>query len=588
MMRKNIAKVLSVALSVPLLSSTIALSALGMKTEASEPTQQETPAEADGGDEEAAPAESGSENNENAEAGTPAASDSAGESAEANPSEGSQGTATEEANKAEGVDESADAEGEDGQDSDEEEEPGAGEEGFGENAEKLEGAEDEEELEGEDDLEEEAEPESEESALDRLKNKVAGASESAEENSYTGISVEDNDLSDWDNVTKTDASSYSNGNIGDTAIAFDGDYVYLYITEKKPNYGSWAGENSTGNLVITTDLGYDMVIKLGNNNEVTVYDPYGNLVDVISYSDYTQSDWNNGEYCFHRELAIPASALPYYKNTVSFGYYLGDTFISDVSNLDGSKGNIYDDDEDSDGDGGSDIGADISVDGDTSDWNGEIHTSIEYDTAGTHRAAVDASGAITSDGENVYVHATTANEKFTGNYENGGQKGSQTNGNEYQEFHVSLDGGNSYVTVTTLGLNDDGSYNWDLVDRMPSTEEGTYRFVLYDVTSWQNFTSADSQGAKVYGEMVITIKRDANGIAREEAEFYLDTEALAKYNGMDANSLSTVSVNFHRIGDKWLTSAGTSTGPWTGLAICLIPTALIFYRKKNLMELQLA
>lgn len=392
----------------------------------------------------------------------------------------------------------------------------------------------------------------------------------SESNAYTGIDVEDNSFDDWDGVTKVDTSTSSNGLVNNTAMVFDGDYIYLYLNEKQPNSAAWSGPGSSGNFVITTDLGNSMVVHVLKDGSVEIY--YNNQLvsDVISYANYSDSSsgWVWGDTC-NREIRISKSALPYYSNTISFGYYLGDTFISDVSNFDGSGGNTGDSGDDS---GGSSETTDATVDGDYSEWTNIKTEIIEYDTAGTQSGIVDAQGALYSDGDKAYGYVYTSNSDHL-----------SENGYGFGEFNVMINNDSSKTQMVTAVLaNADGTLDWN-ASKTTTLANGTYTFYLFKTNGWGNTTSLDnvSSGDTIYGKMVVTINGD-----KDQMEYSLDLATFAQQYNLSANDIGTCSVLYHRLGNKWLSCAGTSTDPLLGSMLCVIPTGLIFFwkKKKNPME----
>ena len=173
---------------------------------------------------------------------------------------------------------------------------------------------------------------------------------------YNGITI-DGSFKDWDAVTKYDADCPNEEHkycIEKTAMVFDGDYVYIYIKDGNAGSAFGAGSHSNGRYSIKTDLGNELVFQLTQDGGI--------------------SGVENAE-CIHVgkqwEIAIPKADLPAYNNTLSFGLYLTDPFVTDVYNLDGSTG--------------KDTNIDIAYDGLYGDWNNYPHTTIEYATAGTQQ-----------------------------------------------------------------------------------------------------------------------------------------------------------------------------------------------------------
>lgn len=73
---------------------------------------------------------------------------------------------------------------------------------------------------------------------------------------------------------------------------------------------------------------------------------------------------------------------------------------------------------------------------------------------------------------------------------------------------------------------------------------------------------------------------------KDEMEFYLELPMVAKKLGVDETALREISAQFGRIGQQWVYTAGTSTGPMAGVAVCIIAVgaALWFQKRKNRLQ----
>ena len=400
-----------------------------------------------------------------------------------------------------------------------------------------------------------------------LANLLGASAVVAPQGSFDGIKV-DGDFSDWDSVAKEDTSSASNGLVNAAGMVFDGDYVYLYLDEHQPNAASWSGVNSSGNFAITTDLGNVMIVHVLSNGQVEVKYQNQTVSGVTVSSDYKSGDWHSDDPHYRREIAIPKSALPYYNNSISFGYYLGTTFVSDVSNYDGSGGNTGSSDSGNGGTSGTGEKSAISIDGDYADWTNYPNQVIQYDTAGTSSGVVDAEGALYTDGGTAYGHVYTSNPEHL----------SQMGGYEFTEFTVKVNNDYSKTKmVTAYYQNPDGSLNKN-GGSMKNLSDGTYTFYLFDISGWGVTTDINhiSPNDTCYGKMTVTIK---NGI--DQMEYGFDLATLARQFGLSENDVGTFGVQFHRLGQEWLNAAGTSTNPWLAITICIIPTAMLFYYRRK-------
>ena len=61
---------------------------------------------------------------------------------------------------------------------------------------------------------------------------------------------------------------------------------------------------------------------------------------------------------------------------------------------------------------------------------------------------------------------------------------------------------------------------------------------------------------------------------------------IAKKLGVGETDLKQISAQFGRIGQQWLYTAGTSTGPIVGVTLCIATVGLaLWYKKKNIFEI---
>lgn len=375
---------------------------------------------------------------------------------------------------------------------------------------------------------------------------------------YKGITI-DGRFSDWDAVTKYDAGCPNPGHkdcIEKTAMVFDGDYVYIYIKDGETSSAYGAGSHSNGMYTIKSDMGNEMVFQLTQDGDI-------NGVDKAECK-HVGKQW---------EIAIPKSELPTYNNTISFGLYLTEPFIENVSNLDESKG--------------VEISTDITYDGLKGlygDWDRYPHTTIEYATAGTHYQIVDSKGALYCDGGSTLLGhvVTTMPNHVDKEKDAGGEFMSAVtikfNNNEKQVFSPRL-----------VSVDEAGNINWNTPNG--GYEDGTYEFYIFSThDAWNNAgniyeDSINRENSEWYGKMTITVK---NGV-QDECEFYLDLEKVAKKFGCDASDFKRIDAQFGRLGQQWITTAGASSGAWLGLILCVGVTAgvLVYQKKKGNRQVSL-
>ena len=73
---------------------------------------------------------------------------------------------------------------------------------------------------------------------------------------------------------------------------------------------------------------------------------------------------------------------------------------------------------------------------------------------------------------------------------------------------------------------------------------------------------------------------------KDEIEYYLELPMIAKKLGVDETSLKEIAAQYGRIGQEWIFTAGTSTGPAAGVAVCIATVGIVlWYKKKKKGEL---
>lgn len=348
---------------------------------------------------------------------------------------------------------------------------------------------------------------------------------------YEGIQI-DGKFSDWAALTRYPGND-PNNTIESVAMAFDGDDVYFYIKENKNTTAAGAGPNSTGKYAIVTDLGRPVLFQLTANNQI----------NGIKGAEavHVGRQW---------EIRVPKSELPPYKETLSFGIYLEEPMIEGVANLDGSAGSVT---------GEFDS---IEIDGKYGDWLAYPHTIMEYATQGTSDRHEDSVGALyVADGK-IYSHIETS-----------------------MSSHLGAEGGDflAGITVAFNGQRWGGSALYPVmryegedvvVNEGTRLEPGTYTFDIYDAST-VNWAKAWKEQPK-FGTMKVTI----NGY-RDELELELDMNAVAEFLELSKGDMQLVEINYGRLGDEWLSAAGTSSAPWLWLVVILPCLALIWYKRRE-------
>ena len=377
---------------------------------------------------------------------------------------------------------------------------------------------------------------------------------------YTGIDIDGN-YSDWAAVAKTETScpnEQHKGCLSQAAAVYDGDWLYLYIKDGKGSNASGAGTHSNGKYAIKSDLGYETDIQLSTAPAVSGVDG--------AQVAYVGSEW---------EIAIPKDQLPKYRESLTFGFYEGDVIVSGIVNLQPDHGNNLEN-----------LFNGIIYDGSYEDWEDYGHTTIEYATAGSQESQVDAKGALYSSEDKLFAHVVTGMPQHL--QEAGGeftsavtiafnQKQSDLQNGAYDHKMAFYP---RFVTVDA-----GGNINWD--PKLSGLPEGTYEYYIASTDAWHTSTNINNLNEmdQLYGKMMMTVGKDG----KDEMEFYLELPMIAGKLGVDETDLKEISAQFGRIGQQWLYTAGTSTGPIVGVTLCIATAGFIlWYKKKSLMELLLS
>ncbi|TGY95661.1 hypothetical protein E5329_13915 [Petralouisia muris] len=374
---------------------------------------------------------------------------------------------------------------------------------------------------------------------------------------YAGISIDGN-YSDWKAVAKTDASCPNSAHtecLSQVAAVFDGHWLYLYIKDGKGSNASGAGTHSNGKFAITSDLGYETDIQL--STAPTVSGVNGAAVA------YKGSEW---------EVAIPKDQLPKYRESLSFGLYQGEPFLSGIVNLQPDSGNNLENLFDG-----------IHFDGQYKDWEDYGHSTIQYATAGSQESQIDAKGALYSSDGKLYGHVVT---NMPQHLQEAGQEFTEAITIAFNQSAESLRNGSVdqsmvfYPRFVTVDAN--GTIDWN--PKRAGLPEGTYEYHIVSLDAWgqsQNISDLNDMD-QIYGKMIMTIGKDG----KDEMEYYLELPMIAEKLGVDAANLKEIAAQYGRIGQEWIFTAGTSTGPLAGVAICIASVGIVFwYRKRKKNEL---
>ena len=382
---------------------------------------------------------------------------------------------------------------------------------------------------------------------------------------YTGIVI-DGGFADWDAVPKYPANDPT-GNVQNVAIVWAGEWIYLYIeVGANPEAINWSGNNSTGNFVIVTDLGKELLLKPRYyvNNDISVVD---GIDGAEMECDCAELGWGSSNY--HYEIAVPSGLLPEYMESISFGHYLVDPYVKGVTDMLGSS---VDPDKQFNG---------IVFDGEYLDWKYYPHTVIQYAGGGTHEYVEDASGALYNNGDGyVYGHTVTTTQAHQ----------NQALGGMWQ-FYMSVNDTNHVdLTTTLMCAGPDGKLHF--------ATEADYAQNMADIGSAHKYYIVDTSytGPKenitldeliatgqFYGEAYVT-----KSPSQWDIEYKVDVEMLAKKAGLNnASDVKTINAQFHQLGYKWVTAGGTSTGALLGIFLCLATVSgTYFFKKKKAMGIK--
>lgn len=377
---------------------------------------------------------------------------------------------------------------------------------------------------------------------------------------YEGIVI-DGRYYDWAAVAKTDTGEEEDALNGldclsQVACIFDGDYVYIYLKDGEIGTAANAGTHSNGRYSIVTDTGRTLTFEVNIEEDGSVSGVSG------ATAAHYAGEW---------EIAIPASALPYYIESISFGLYQQEPYVEDVVDIQGGEGSAGE-------------FSDIVYDGMFGDWNAYPHTLIQYATAGTQTNTADGEGALYKDGNILYGHVLSSMDAHLA--EAGGEFASAISiyFNGDHEFNGTRTN-NLYPFLVAVA--EDGTITWD-----PQTENldnGTYEFYIADARSEfdRNSITNISQLAdheQFFGKMLVNISDTC-----DEIEFYIDLEQVAAYlsyysgTTIEASDFKMVEAQFGRIGQEILSISGTSSGPFVGVAICVtvVLAGVLVKRRRN-------
>lgn len=354
---------------------------------------------------------------------------------------------------------------------------------------------------------------------------------------YEGIVI-DGKFDDWDSVAKipVDNSGLDDPAMVDTAMVFDGDYLYIYMSEMGyPGHITWSGPNRNGRFVILTDLGKTTNFQVTGDNNTGFY---------VAGINGAQLAFADGKY----EIAIPENELTEYMETISYGYYLGNLLVENVANLNP----IQDVNKDFNG---------VAYDGMYGDWTYYPHELIQYSDSFS-----DCNGALFLEGETLFGHVYCASTQMH-------------NLCPQLFFPIKLrfnNVNNDGILFELKPVEADANGNVVVYDNqfshsIYSCEEGTYEYYLWDNNASEDIRDINDPNCPIYGKIILTVTA-----TQLNAEYIVDMNKLAERFGMDITDFQLIEAYYIRLGDEWISTAGTSTGSVGGIILCASVAAVAF------------
>lgn len=369
---------------------------------------------------------------------------------------------------------------------------------------------------------------------------------------YSGINI-DGSFDDWAGVAKTDVRNPNWDCTFQSAVVWDGDYVYIYfcVYDKNAVTLGGLGPNGNGRFGITTDLGAVLMVRpiINRDAKTICVEGIDNAKIAIDNYEYL---WNDPNGSHSVEIAIPTSRLPDYKDSIDFGFYLVEPFLSNIRNLNPVKEEPEEPSV-------------FACDGTFGEWRGLPRTEIQYDGSGIQHTELDVDGYLQlyCVGSTLYGHVRT------------------THPDHLEER------GSEFLAAVTIAFNGDREYK-DLpekgnfypkmvkTDGRTTVNEGTLNpdgITTYLISDTRETTA---EPGPFFGTMKVSVSDTVN-----EMEFEIDLEKVADYIGCDASDFKKIEAQFGRIGQEWAETAGTPTGPILGLALCFATVGGVYAKDRK-------
>lgn len=381
------------------------------------------------------------------------------------------------------------------------------------------------------------------------------ATETSEDDVYNGIKI-DGDFADWNTIAKT---QFIDEALPESAAVWDGDYVYVYLREQ----GVWegtagtVGPNSNGMYCIETSDGTktSFIIRKEGSHLIT---DRGEIPLEMSY--------NNRQY----EVQIPVSELnginkttstlsvaiqdDSYGETGSGMAYIAQGLVNKKPPID------YDD---------TTAGPlkQITYDYDFSDWEGYPKTVVEYSSSGKNGS--DSVAALYSDGDYLFGYVD-----YYAAYSD----------RPFNQIYMTINDDPRMVAFTLRTVDASGNVNWD--SQAIGLGEGDYEFHIFDNAHVRNTNSDKNDYDKYdFGRAYVHVYETG----RAQIEYRIDIAKLVSvvneypYSwNIKQSDIKMYHMKYINIGDKWVSSAGASSGPILGIVLCILSVILAqVYTKRH-------
>lgn len=198
----------------------------------------------------------------------------------------------------------------------------------------------------------------------------------------------------------------------------------------------------------------------------------------------------------------------------------------------------------------------IQVDGMYDDWDNIPKTEIGY---GSNNEDCIHYGQMHTDGQRIYAHFQTS-ELYTSQM-------------PIQLWYLTINGQQFALQIRP---ENNGSIDWGT--QMP-TSEGTHTNLKVFIGYGSN-NECDSQAVYTIYDADHTTNTPGDDI-----EFSFSLERLSEITGIPVDQMGTISLSNPNLGDKSVTVAGSSTGPFVGVMAAFLLVVACYKKKKGMKKL---